>query len=192
MSLPASVLVFKGTEPYSLFYSFKRVMMSQVNRSFGPDLTDKEFSTMLKDSYAVFKNMHAQELDDVTEDIPNALRIEIVDTFSCGSNEYEKNTCSMVYRENAWKLEVHRSELPVGLESGHYQCAMRVDAKYGFWKRTYDNGKLMNSMMIVPCKLYLIVKERTGDMVVTVKKELPLQRVWRALCAEFREVFQIK
>lgn len=192
MSLPASILVFKGTEPYSLFYKLKQIMQSQVNRSMDYNLTPKDYKIMLYDSYDVFKDMHAQGLDDVTADLPNDLRIEIVDSFSCEVDEYEKYTCNIEFRENTWKLEVHRSELPAGLESGHYKCAVRVDAKLGFWKRTYDNGKLMNSLMMVPCKMYLIIKERTGDMVNRPKKYFPLQREFEALCADFCETFQIK
>lgn len=192
MSLPASILVFKGTEPYSLFYKLKQVMQNQVNRSIEPKPTARDIKTIFYDAYDVFKDMHAQGLDDVTADLPNDLRIEIVNTFSHEVDEYENYTCSMVYRENAWKLEIIRSELPTGLESGHYKCAIRVDAKLGFWKRPQDNGKLMNSMMMVPCKMYLIIKERTGDMAVTVKREFLLQKAWRAICADFCETFQIQ
>lgn len=188
MSLPTSILLFKGTEPYALFYTMKLFMLNSVDNAFGPELNEPEKKKCFRDASEVFKQMHAQELDDVTVDLPSDIRIKIVDEVPASTSQYENSACNIVYYESGWKVAVLRSQLPRRLKSGHFKCALRIETKYHFWKRPMgDNGKLMNSLMVVPCKLYLIVMERTGDDVAVTT---PVSR-WRVLCDDFCNAFQI-
>ena len=187
MSLPTSILLFQGTEPYALFYTMKLLMLNTVDNRFGPHVRQPEMDKCYRDANKVCKQMYLQELDDVTVDVPSDIRIKIVDEVPASTNQFENSVCNIVYYENGFRVAVLKTHLPRGLRSGHFKCALRIETQQNFWRRPVVDNKLMNSWCTVPCKLYLVVRERTGDDVAVE----PVMSKWQALCADFRSAFQI-
>lgn len=157
----ASIEVFKGREPYMLFYLLKTVMLCQASKFFGRSVTKEVWSELYADAGDVMLRMYRFELDDVTVGLVDLIRIEVVDALP--ETEYVKSTCNISYEDDMWKFQVLRTALASG--SGHYRCAMRVETDPGFWNRSDYGNSITHTMATVRCKLHLIVKERVGDMV---------------------------
>lgn len=192
MELPVSIEIYRGFYPFSLFLRSQAVMACQANKSYECFLSEKVRTELYVDANTIFTEMRKKDLDDVTVEISNDLRIDVVEKFSSKSyDEYEECTYNICYKNNMWTMEVLRSSMPTGFKSGHYRCSMRIDAKYGFWNRNMKDKRLLNNMATVLCKLYLIIHERTGDTVSVAPKSTPFSNIWRELCAQFRSVFEI-
>lgn len=191
MEFPITIELYKGTEPYSLFFRICTLMECQCNQAHGLELSSNEFDDIVKDSNKLIRKMHATNLDDVTVDIPNDIRITLVDKLSAPDDGYETYTCSQKFMNNVWHLEILKSDMPPGMKTGLYRCSMRINAKFGFWNRDTKINVTIHSMKVVPCKLYLIIKERTGDVVKLKPKPDTVGAIFHALCADFCKTFQI-
>jgi len=155
-------------------------------------MLDAEVNDVNDEITSLISKMNKKNEDNVTHDIAQPLRVQVVPDDEFERDEYVDDNADIFYHNDMWQLKVPNSKLPPGTTSGLYRGAFQVDAKQGFWNRDPKDRTIINIFMIVQCKLNLIIMERTGDIEKPKKKDMTLFQMMNFFVKDFRQTFQLK
>jgi len=184
--------LYRGTNPIVILKFMQSVMICRSHINISYEMLDSEAKEVNDDLSDLISKMNKTNEDNVTHQIAEPLRVQVVSDEEIGRDEYVDCNSDISYHNEMWHLKLSKSKLPPGTTSGLYRCAFQIDAKQGFWNRDPKIRANINIFMFVQSKLNLIIMERTGDIKKPKEKDMTLCQLMKFLVNDFRQTFLLE